>query len=107
MQRRENLPEGNPYNKNKNPEYSGFFVRFLFVVFKSMLELGVIKVVIKPVFFDKFVVSAFFDDVAFVHHKDKVGVFDCRKSVRHDKRSFAFHQHLESMLDFQFGTSVD
>lgn len=42
-----------------------------------MLELGVIKVVIKPVFFDKFVVSAFFDDVAFVHHKDKVGVFDC------------------------------
>lgn len=42
-----------------------------------MLELGVIKFVIKPVFFDKFVVSAFFDDVAFVHYKDKVGVFDC------------------------------
>ena len=93
--------------KNKSPEQIGVFVWFLCGFCKSMLELGVIKVVIKPVLFDKFVVSAFFDDVAFVHHKDKVGVFDCRKSVRHDKRSFAFHQHFESLLDFQFRTGVD
>lgn len=63
--------------KQKPRTNRGFCVVFLCGFCKSMLELGVIKVVIKPVFFDKFVVSAFFDDVAFVHHKDKVGVFDC------------------------------
>ena len=60
------------------PDLSGGFCVVFYAVFAClMLELGVIKVVIKPVFFDKFVVSAFFDDVAFVHYKDKVGVFDC------------------------------
>ena len=104
--KRGNLPEGIPYKNN--PRFiRGFLCVFLCGFCKSMLELGVIKVVIKPVFFDKFVVSAFFVAVALVHHKSKVGGFDCRKSVRHEKRSFAFHQHLESLLDFQFGTGVD
>ena len=72
-----------------------------------MLELRVIKIRVETAFGEEFVVGAFFDDVAFVHDKNQVGILDCGEAVGDDEGRFVLHKHFEGLLDFDFRTSVD
>ena len=42
-----------------------------------MFELRIVKIGVKAAFFDEFVVSAFFDNIAVFHNENKVGVLYC------------------------------
>ena len=72
-----------------------------------MLELRVVEIRIESAFFEQFLVRAFFDDVALVHNEDNVGVFDCGKTVRDDKRRFVLHKFFKRLLNLDFGAGVD
>lgn len=50
-----------------------------------MLELRIIKIRVETAFGEKFVVRAFFYDVAFVHDKNQIRIFDCGKAVCDDE----------------------
>ena len=72
-----------------------------------MFELRVVEIRIESAFFEQFLVRAFFYDVALVHNEDNVGVFDCGKAVRDDKRRFVLHKFFKRLLNLDFGAGVD
>ena len=48
-----------------------------------------------------------FNDVAFIHDEDDIGIFDGGKPVGDDKAGSPLHHLLKSLLNVKFSTSVD
>lgn len=72
-----------------------------------MFELGIVERGVKSAFLKQLIVRANFDDVAFVHDKDAVGILNGGQSMCDDKAGSSFHQAVHRLLNQYLHAGVD
>lgn len=60
-----------------------------------LIELHLVQIGIVRTFHHQFIMGTTFDDPAFIHHHDDIGILDGGQSVRDDQRGTILHQGLE------------
>ena len=70
-------------------------------------KLRIIEIKIKAFFRKKFVMCSLLDDIAVVHNKNNIRLFDCGKSVGNDKRCSALHQGDKRLLNTDFRSCIN
>ena len=70
-------------------------------------KLRIIEIEIKAFFCKEFVMCSLLDDIAVIHNKDNIRLFDCGKSVGNDKRCSALHQGVKCLLNTNFRSCIN
>jgi hypothetical protein len=70
-------------------------------------KLAVVQIGVKAIGRQQGFMAALFNDIAFVHHQDQVGIADGGKAVGDDETGAVLHQVFHGFLDQYLGTRVD
>ncbi len=70
-------------------------------------ELAVVEIGVEAILREQFLVGAFLDDSAVIHHQDHIGVSNGREPVSNDEVGSALHQFSHSLLNQHLGTCIN
>ena len=78
----------------------------LLSVVRILRKLALVELRVGPAEREQLLMRALLDDVAVIHHQDKVGVHDGREPVRDHKARTALRERLHGLHDRALGTRV-
>ena len=73
----------------------------------SLSKLTIIKLSIKAILLQQFVVPTLLNDVTVADDQDQIGVANSAQAVGDDEAGFALHQLVHGFLDEHFGAGVN
>ena len=74
---------------------------------RCLIELAVVKRGVEAVLLHERFMRAALNDVAVLHDKDKVGVFNCRQAVGNDEACAVFRELIHGALDQKLCARID
>jgi len=71
------------------------------------LELAHVEIVVEAFLAYQFLMRTALDDPVIIDYQHQIGVANCAQAVRNDKRGTPLQQAQQSLLNLQFGASID